>query len=249
MPGAACENGEPSEAEVARIRALYFGEVTLVDRWVGRLLEQVDALGLRDDTLVVVVSDHGTQVLDHGAFGKGPNRLHAYNTRINWILRHPEIAGEHHVPGFVQSHDLAPTLLRLLEIPGSAFDGVDVWPLVGGRVEAVRDHVVIGWAGFGSGSAQGRASVRDDRWNYTVTPSDPAQQEELFDLVADPDEQVNVVAGHAEVIARQRQRLEAVLLQPLPARMEEVCDHPVPAPLIEYLHRRGPGAYPDGGER
>lgn len=238
MPGAAHEGDGPTAEETERIKALYFGEATLVDRWVGHLLAQVDRLRLWSDTIVVLISDHGTQVLDHGAFGKGPNRLHPYNTRINWIIRHPDITTSRHIPGFVQSHDLAPTLMHLLGLPGGEFDGVDVWPLVSGQAREVRDHVVIGWAGFCSGPATGRASVRDDCWNYTVTLDDPGAQEELFDLDADPEECANVIAAHPEVVARQRSRLEAVIHQPLPARFEEVCDHPVPAPLGQYLQGR-----------
>ena len=238
MPGAADEGDGPSDEERERIRALYFGEVTLVDRWVGHLLERIDRLGLRDDAIVMLLSDHGTQVLDHGSFGKGPNRLHPYNTRINWILRHPDITDERHVPGFVQSHDLLPTLMRLLDIPHDEVDGKDVCPLVSERADQVRDHAVIGWAGFCSGAATGRASVRDEKWNYTVSLDDPQKQEELFDLETDPEENINVIADHPEVVTRQRDRLEAVIHQPLPAVFPESCNHPIPGPLAQYLRGR-----------
>jgi len=238
MPGAGSEGGETTEAERERIRALYFGEVTLVDRWAGHLLERIEKLGLWEDTIAMVLSDHGTQILDHGSFGKGPNRLHPYNTRLAWIARHPGVSGGRRASGFVQSHDLVPTLMGLLEVPCGEVDGEDMWPLVTGQADAVRDHVVIGWAGFCSGPATGRASVRDDQWNYTVSLDDPEKQEELFDLEADPGENDNVIADHSEVVARQRARLEAVIHRPLPAVFPEVCDHPAPAPMIQYLQGR-----------
>ena len=226
-PGAGNENEGASDAEKARIQALYFGEVTLVDRWVGHLLNRIDELDLKDDTIVMLLSDHGTQVLDHGQFGKGPDRLHPYNTRLNWMVRHPEACER--VSGFVQAHDLLPTVLGLLDIPCSAVDGADIWPLVTGEVKTVRDHVVIGWASFANGPATGRASVRDDQWNYTVSLNDPSK-EELFDLAADPDENINIAADHPDVVALQRSRIQAVIHQPLPATFNEVCD-PLARPI------------------
>ena len=69
----------PSAAEIERTKALYCGYVTLVDHWTGHLLETIDAPGLRDDTAVVFVSDHGKQLMDRGRFGKGANELFAFN--------------------------------------------------------------------------------------------------------------------------------------------------------------------------
>ncbi len=232
-PGAANEGDGRTDAERDRIRALYFGEVTLVDRWVGHLMDRLSQLKLWDDTIVMVMSDHGTQVLDHGAFGKGAGRLHPYNTQINWLVRHPGQPEPRAVDGFVQTHDLAPTLLRLLGVPADGFDGSDMWPLITRASHTVRDHVVIGWAGFANGPATGRASVRDDDWNYTVSLGDPSAQEELYDLSAAPDENDNVLDAHAAVAAMQRARVEAVIRQPLPATFPEVCD-PSPAPSALY---------------
>lgn len=235
-PGASGEGDGPSEAEKERIKALYFGEVTLVDRWVGHLLEQVENLGLRDDTLVMLLSDHGTQVLDHGRFGKGADMLHPYNTQLNWMVRHPGVEGGLHIPGFVQTHDLLPSVLGLLEIPCETVDGEDIWAMVTGGRNAVRDHAVIGWAAFSNGPATGRASVRDDRWNYTVSLDD-VEKEELFDLENDPEENDSVVADYPEVVAEQRSRIEAVIHQPLPAQFNEVCDQG-PSPGAMYIQGR-----------
>ena len=89
-PGAANEGDGATEMELKRIQALYCGEVTFVDKWVGALLNRIDALNLRDDTLVVVMSDHGTQLRDQGRFGKGSSELHPFNTQLNLFIRHPK---------------------------------------------------------------------------------------------------------------------------------------------------------------
>ena len=64
MPGAAREGDGATEEELRRIEALYLGEVTFVDKWVGVLLDKLDELKLFEDTLVIFLSDHGTQLRD-----------------------------------------------------------------------------------------------------------------------------------------------------------------------------------------
>ncbi len=184
-----------------------------------------------------MTSDHGTQLLDHGMFGKGASEMHPFNTQLPLYIRHPDGPRGTEINAFVQSHDLMPTLLRLLDVPYANVDGEDAWTLVTGERESLRDHIVTGWAGFTVGNAGGRAAVRDDDWNYitSVHEEDPAP--ELYDLHADPGETHNVHDDHPDVIVRQRRRLEAVVGQPLPAHLNEVCD-PSPAPFRVYLESK-----------
>jgi arylsulfatase A-like enzyme len=225
----------PEEQE--RIKALYCGEVTLVDKWVGALLDAVDALNLWPDTIVVLTSDHGTQLLDHSRFGKGADEMHPFNTQIPWYIRHPDGPRGQAIHPFVQSHDLMPTLLRLLQVPYANVDGQDAWTLVTGERDSLRDHVVIGWASFVTGNAGGRASVRDDEWNYVVSVHEADPEPELYHLPDDPDELDNVHEQYPAVVRTQRERLEAVVGQPIPAQLNEVCD-PAPPPLYFFLQHR-----------
>src|SRR5439155_13719617 len=59
-----------TEADVAVAQATYCGEVTMVDRWVGRLLEKLEVLGIAGSTIVLFTSDHGFYFGEHGYFGK-----------------------------------------------------------------------------------------------------------------------------------------------------------------------------------
>jgi len=237
MPGAAWEGGDPTEAEIERIKALYYGEVTFVDKYVGRVLDKLDELKLWDDTVVVILSDHGTEVMDHGKFGKGPGELHPFNTGLVWHLRHPDGPKGKRVNALVQAHDVMPTVLSLLDVPFEG-DGENVWPVVTGQQQSVRDHCVIGWAGWSSGTAKGRASVRDDDWNYVVSVGEPDPNPELYNLAADPDEVTNVHDKHPAVVAERKARLEAVLKQPAEEPQNEVCAHPVPVPIGEWFRGR-----------
>ncbi len=236
MPGELWADAEPTEEELQRTRALYLGEASFVDRWVGALLDTVDELKLADETLVIVTCDHGTQCLDHGGFGKGSPPMYRHDTRILWMMRGPDVpVGSSRA--FVQSHDLMPTILDWLGVVVPA-DGQSALPIVRGQTDCLRDHVVIGWAGWSEGTARGRASVRDDQWNYSVSTGGGELGERLFDLQADPGEETDVAAHHPDVLAARRSRVEAVLGQPLPGVHQEVCDRDAPAPLSVWLRPR-----------
>jgi arylsulfatase A-like enzyme len=231
-------NVDATSEEQERIKALYFGEVTLVDKWVGYFLDKVDQLGLGDDTVIMITCDHGTQLRDHSRFGKGADELHPFTTQLVWFIRHPDGPRGQHVREFVQSHDLMPTTLALLGVPYGSVDGESTWTLVTGERKTLRDHIVTGWAVFCSGNAGARASVRDAEWNYVTTVHEEDAQPELYYLPSDPEERINVHDQHPEVVARQRTRLEAAVGQPIPAQLTEVCDHPVHPPMHQFLQAR-----------
>ncbi|MBC7225430.1 MAG: sulfatase-like hydrolase/transferase, partial [Anaerolineae bacterium] len=110
-----------SPEELHHCRALYHGEVTMVDHWVGRLLDRIDALGLRDDTVVIFTSDHGFLFGEHGIIGKsiiterGFEAVPFYQeiARVPLLIRAPGLEGGRRIPALVQSHDLMPTILEL----------------------------------------------------------------------------------------------------------------------------------------
>ena len=184
MPGAAQEGDGATEEELRRIEALYLGEVTFVDKWVGVLLEKLEELKLFDDTLVIFLSDHGTQLRDQGRFGKSASELHPFNTQLNLCLRHPGGPADRDVTALVQNHDLMPTILALLGVPCGWTEGENLWPLVTGEQASIRERIVTGWADGGpSVNARARVSVRDDRWNFcTAVGYADEGGDELFNL-------------------------------------------------------------------
>ena len=103
------------------MRALYAAQVTLVDRWVGRLLEKIATLGLDRNTLIVYLSDHGHLFAEHGLQGKptGPlGMLYEVTTRVPLLIRHPDGLGAgRRVAGIAQHPDILPTILDFLNVP------------------------------------------------------------------------------------------------------------------------------------
>ena len=205
---------EPSPDDIARTRALYQGYCTFCDERFGRFMERLERSGALQDSVVAVLSDHGTELWDQGQFGKAGARMHPYNTKINLLIRHPEGEGAgQRIDTFVQNQDVLPTLLGLLNVAHPRLDGANLWPLVNGGAGAdllqARDHVVIGWDIY--------ASVRDCEWNLLVNTSEPTRNLQLFRLRDDPEEKCNVASDYPQIISRQIARLEAVLGAPLPA--------------------------------
>jgi len=216
------DNLTPDEME--RVKALYCGEVTFVDKYIGVLLDKIESLGLMENTIIMLITDHGCELFDHGGLHKSASGLHPYNTQLVWFIYHPEQEyRDHRVGAFVQDHDLFPTALRLLGVEHGSVEGEDVWPLVTGEKAAVRDHVITGWGGF--------ASVRDERWNYIVNFEQDDAQPKLFDHSADPHEDNDVAADHPDAVKMQQERLELLLGQKLPAKLPDKT-YPSEGPFI-----------------
>ena len=196
---------------IDRYIASYLGEVTLTDKYVGKLLETLDELGLAESTAVIFTSDHGTELNDHTGFGKRREELHPFTTRINMTVRHPDPAlQDQDIDAFVQNYDLPATILDLAGSTGEAapMDGQSLMPLITGQEAALRDCAITAW--------MDRVSIRNDRWNCITDweRDDPAP--ELYDHVSDPDELDNIHDAHPEIVAQMRAKLGELAGAPLP---------------------------------
>lgn len=203
-----------TEQQVKNVRTAYAAEVTLVDKWVGRLLDAIEARGYWEDTVIVFTSDHGCMLGEQGEIHKGADRLRNQCTRLPLLIRHPrgEAAGKQ-VAGFVQHQDIMPTALSImgLDIPPRVL-GTDVWPLTRGE-DIAPDYVVTA---FGN-----HASIRTAKWNYIQpwrkVPQQGKGRYELYDLEADPEELTDARGDNPQVAAELAGRLQEHIrrLQPL----------------------------------
>nr|MDO8111280.1 sulfatase [Candidatus Sigynarchaeota archaeon] len=107
--------GYLTDAEVKQCRALYAGEVTLVDRWAGRIFQKVEDLGLLDDTMVIFTTDHGFLLGEHGFIGKS---LTNYNREGKYALSYLPLFEEiNHIPLIVHHPDVKPGRRQALVQP------------------------------------------------------------------------------------------------------------------------------------
>jgi arylsulfatase A-like enzyme len=108
------------EGSLERVRELYAAELTFVDGWIGRLLDELDRLGLAANTLVYYLSDHGVALGERGMIGRPPE-AHDVVYRVPYMIRDPSgrRAGDR-TEWFASTHDVAPTMLSWLglTIPG-----------------------------------------------------------------------------------------------------------------------------------
>jgi len=187
-----------TEEELAYTRALYGGEVSFVDHCLGFLIEALKDAGVYEDTLIVLLSDHGHPHGDHGDIMKHDRDLYSELLRIPLLIKRPdgEYAGDT-CQALVQQQDLLPTILDTLGIgPGPVvpMHGKSIWPVVRGEVEKLHDYVVMGY------HASQHRCVRDTEWSFILRPA--GQQDELYNLIEDPKEQNNLIQDRPDVAVR-----------------------------------------------
>ena len=177
----------------------YDSEIAFTDHHLARVLDALadDAF---DDTLVVVVADHGEGLGDHG-IAKHTKHLYDHQVRVPLLLAGPELAPAR-VPGAVGLVDVAPTLLDLLGTPpGEGFLGQPIPRSAGGFVPDPKRPVFAETQRF----AKRQAVVLGDHKLIVDREEDRAQ---LFDLASDPAETTNLAATATEKLAELRSVLD-----------------------------------------
>ncbi len=182
----------PLPPEILRsTQANYSGLVTMCDRWFGHFMETLRVLGMLENTLVVVTSDHGHSIGDKHYLGKRgyPSDPSVYDVPL--LVRRPDGTGAgQRSDAIVQHHDLTAEMLRFAGIePPEPMDGrAFVDDALAGR--DLRDHATVGW---GSG-----VTVITERWylNCKIDGFGPF----LYDVPADPGYEHNVAHDNPEVV-------------------------------------------------
>ncbi|MBH5320195.1 sulfatase-like hydrolase/transferase [Paenibacillus sp. GSMTC-2017] len=169
--------------------AVYYGMISLMDKYIGRILDSLEQNGLADNTIVVFTSDHGHFYGHHGLIAKGPFHYEDL-IRIPMIVRYPGHVPEDHTSEALQSLvDFAPTLLEFAGIPiPRTMTGVrqnEVWS---GRVNGIRDHVIC--ENRHEPTSIHLKTYVDERYKLTVYYNQTYG--ELFDLQEDPKERYNL---------------------------------------------------------
>jgi len=177
--------------QLAKDIAVYYGMISLMDKYIGVILDKLDALGLADNTVVVFTTDHGHFYGQHGLTAKGA--FH-YEDMIrvpfiaSWPKHFPQASRNDALLSLV---DIPQTFLSLCGIPAprtmTGSDQSDVWR---GRVDRVRDHVVV--ENHHQPTTIHVKTYVDERYKLTVYWNH--EYGELFDLEQDPGEVNNLWA-------------------------------------------------------
>ena len=222
---------DSTDTDIYGLLAAYYGMVRFLDDGVGQILDALDRLGLRENTIVVFCADHGDFAGEHGMITKGGVFYDAL-TRVPLIVSWPGHVSQGQVDGsLVNLVDIVPTLLEL--------QGVAIpWSMQGQPLPTVTDATPreAAFSEYGAGGptftmedlhklskpygrralirslqwreAEGRRKmVRTREWKYVHDPL--GDKDELYDLTRDPWELTNVVddPALAGVLADMRLRL------------------------------------------
>ncbi|MBL8859910.1 MAG: sulfatase-like hydrolase/transferase [Planctomycetes bacterium] len=222
-------------ADVAQIQNLYYAGVTQDDAKIGALLQVLKDRGVLDDTIVIVMSDHGESLGEGGLWEH--NHMVQTNLRIPLVVRWPKgLPAGTRVQALVDEIDLVPTLCDLMGIevphePGERgmVDGVSLMPLIRKEVEAVRKYSYAEngiWIG-----------IQDLRWKLVVPaellpPGEWPKQKTpygevpwLVDLLNDPDETKNLLEKEPAEVERLLKALrEFDASMPIPKSVEVLSD-------------------------
>ncbi len=172
----------------------YFAAMTAMDANVGRLLDWLEANGLRENTLIAFTSDNGMNMGHHGIYGKGngtfPPNMFDTSVKVPMLISRPGHVLQGEVISSLHSHyDIMPTLLDYLNVenpdsdslPGRSFSA-----LLEGREIGGDDQVVV-FDEYGP-----TRMIRTVEWKYVHRY--PYGPHELYDLINDPDERQNLIA-------------------------------------------------------
>jgi choline-sulfatase len=194
-------NFDITEGDIARSRRAYFANISYLDDKIGGILDVLERT--QQAAIVVFVSDHGDMLGERGLWFK--MNFYEGSARVPLMIAAPGIA-----PGLitdpVSTIDLCPTLCDLAGVSMTEVmpwtDGESLVPLAHGRKRT--SPVAMEYAA--EASITPLVGLRQDRWKYTNCAADP---EQLFDLIADPQELTNLADDRAHAKTLEHFRLIA----------------------------------------
>jgi arylsulfatase A-like enzyme len=194
-PAARSRDMDLSRRVLRRMRQLYAAEVTLVDVWLGRFLDRLENLGLADNTLVVLVSDHGVLLGEHGWVGKRYSEMHQELTHVPLVMRHPAGKAKGRTSNyFASTHDIGPTVLSVLGVKEPrGMNGADLSPLFNGNPPRKKRS-------YRTASYNTYVSAGDARW--LLIAGNRREELRLYDRRRDRGEFRNIARSHPKQVRR-----------------------------------------------
>ncbi len=201
--------------QMKRMKAHYAGEVTFLDRYIGKMLETLKLCGVLDDTMIVLISDHGHVIGEHGLIGKGW-ATHAYREVMDLVLMIKYPKNKHagkRVKSLCYNIDVVPTIFKALGLKKQKqFDGIDLTPLITRKKKTIRDCVTCSY------HEPDNMIVKTLKW--TLLLDRKHRPWKLFDRKKDPTESKNVLKQNPKAVKKLLE-LESVEWARRPARTED----------------------------
>ncbi len=184
----------------------YYASTSFVDAQIGRVIDELDRLGLADNTIIVLWGDHGFHLGDLGIWTKHTNYEQANHIPLLIIAPGITQAGSS-TRQLAESVDIFPTLAELAQLPAPAgpqsIDGISLVPVLKDPQARVRDHAYHAFPRKTLGRAIRTEQHRLVEWKKPGAAPESAEIE-LYDYAADPLETRNLAAEQPDVVNRLR---------------------------------------------
>ncbi len=194
----------------------YYGIITEIDDWIGKILDKLDSLGIADETLIIFTSDHGEMLGAHGMREK--NIFYEESAHIPLLMRFPgEVQAGTNVDSYVSLVDLFPTILDYLDLPERDSDGKSLRGLIEETDTVHGQYVVTEWDRENISNYM----VVKDGWKliipYTIKS---IVINAMYDLNSDPHEMNNLLGSNPNRASYmdKAEALRACLLEWLAAK-------------------------------
>jgi len=197
-------------ADLAQVVAYYDQEIRYVDDEFGLLLDALARHGLRDETIVVFVADHGEEFLDHGSALHGYT-LYEEQLHVPLVIHDPRRRDQRVIEATTRHVDLLPTLLDLLGLPPvAACQGQSLVPLLGGSPTAPPPVEVLAEVSLRAAKTVRLQSLAIGDWKV-IKSFLPTETVALYNLADDAAEQHDLATREPQVAARMAARLDEML--------------------------------------
>lgn len=181
-----------NEGHIRKIRANYYGKVSLIDRWFGEIFSVLEQKGFWDNTMVVFWSDHGEMAGDHQRLHKSV--FYDSSVRVPLIIRMPDRLNAGDLSeAFVENIDVYPTLLDAVGAePSKRCFSRSLMPVLQDTSKGHRDATFceINSAGYNN------IMIRTDKHKYAIDNTGKGYM--LYDISVDSEEQINLI-GHPDL--------------------------------------------------
>ena len=191
--------------EILQTRRQYAANISLIDHWVGEMLNTLEQRGMLDNTIVIFASDHGEMLGDHGLYTKSV--AYEASLRVPLILSGPGIPIGETRDTLAELSDINPTICELAGVPylgseANSLDAKSLMPTVWDSGTPHRDNAMSQLRSF--------ASLRTDTHKLILNWN---SQTELYDLVEDPGECHNIADQEPNLVNHLRHQLQSRSLE------------------------------------
>lgn len=232
-------------SDVDSLRADQLATLLAVDEALAAMLQALESTGQKDNTVIIFTSDNGFSWGEHRVVGKWC----PYESclRVPMVIWYPGLTVGGVNESLVLNIDLVPTIADLADVElGAAVDGLSLVPLLDGTSASLReDFLFEHWQNLNAQNwsviVPTYVGVRNSRWKYVEHETG---ERELYDLVEDPHELVNVADApeHAAMQAQLAERIQAIRAGVEPTPTPTPTPAPTPTPTMTATPAATPGA-------